>query len=218
MTMRDIAVYGAGAYGQEISCLIKKINDRQAEPIWNFIGFFDDNSLLCGKTNRYGTVLGGVDLLNGWSKDLDVVIAIANVPILKAIVEKLNNSNLSFPNIIDPDTHYLDKETVTMGKGNIVGEVSRFAPNVRLGNFNIIVNDCVFGHDDVIGDFNVFFPDVRLSGHVTCGDYNLFGVRSTVLQGLTVGSNVKIAAGSMLMNNAQDGFAYMGNPARKSKF
>jgi acetyltransferase-like isoleucine patch superfamily enzyme len=216
--MNNIAVFGAGAYGQEIYCLIRKINQCSEVPLWNFIGFFDDNDKLWNTTNHYGRILGGTDHLNNWTEPLDVAIAIANVAVLKKIVMQLDNPNLSYPNIIDPDTSYLDRDTVEMGKGNIVGEITRFAPNVRLGDFNIIVNDCVFGHDDIVGSFNVFFPDTRLSGHVTCGDANLFGVRSTVLQGLAVGNNVKLTAGSLLMNNAQDGFTYRGNPARKSRF
>lgn len=213
--MKDIAVFGAGAYGQEICCLIRKINSREKTPIWNFIGFFDDNEQLWDTKNHYGPILGGTACLNHWEKPLDVAIAIANVTILKKIVDKLDNPQLMFPNIIDPDTSYLDKETVVMGKGNIVGELTRFAPNVHFGDFNIVVNDGVFGHDDVIGNYNVFYPDARVSGHVICGDCNMFGVRSTVLQGLKIGNNVKLAAGCLLMNNAQDGFTYRGNPARK---
>lgn len=213
--MKDIAVYGAGAYGQEVSCLIKKINSRLEKPRWDFIGFFDDEESLWGKECRYGKILGGYDALVKWHQPLDVVIAIANVSILKTVPSKMDNLNLSYPNIIDPDTVYLDKETVIMGHGNIIGELSRIAPNVQIGNFNIIVNDCVFGHDDVIGDYNVFFPDSRLSGHVSCGDCNTFGVRSTVLQGVRIGNEVKLAPGCMLMNDTQDGFTYRGNPARK---
>lgn len=217
--MKDIVVFGAGAYGQEICCLIKKINARHVTPIWNFIGFIDDDKKLWGTTTRYGKILGGIECLIGWKEDLDVAISIANVGVLKKLVSRLeSNPRLSYPNIIDPDTHYLDKETVTMGIGNIVGEITRFAPNVTLGDFNIVVNDGVFGHDDEIGNFNVFFPDARLSGHVTCGDGNMFGVRTTVLQGITIGNNVKLAAGCLLMNDAQDGFTYRGNPARKSAF
>ena len=213
--MKDIAVFGAGAYGQEICCLIRKINSRQKDPDWNFIGFFDDNENLWNTSNHYGKIIGGTDTINAWGTPLDVAIAIANVNVLKKVVENMTNPNLSFPNIIDPDTSFLDKETFHAGKGNIVGEVTRFATNVTLGNFNIIVNDGVFGHDDIIGDYNVFYPAVRFSGCVSCGDCNLLGVRSTVLQGLKIGSHVKLAAGSLLMNNAQDGFTYRGNPARK---
>lgn len=214
--MKDIAVFGAGAYGQEICCLIKKINERSVSPRWNFVGFFDDDETLWGTSNRYGKIIGGTECLAGWEAELDVAISIANAAVLQKIVDKLVcNPRFAFPNIIDPDTHYLDKETVKMGKGNIVGEITRFAPNVTLGDFNIIVNDGVFGHDDTVGSFNVFFPAARLSGHVTVGDHNTFGVMTTVIQGFTVGSHVKFAPGTFLMSDAEDGFTYRGNPARK---
>jgi acetyltransferase-like isoleucine patch superfamily enzyme len=214
--MKDITVFGAGAYGQEICCLIHKINERSEAPIWNFIGFIDDDEKLWGTTNRYGKVLGGIDYLVGWKQELDVAISIANATVLQKIVGKLEtNPLLSFPNLIDPDNHYLDKETFSMGKGNIVGEITRFAPNITLGNFNIIVNDGVFGHDDKIGDFNVFFPAARLSGHVTVGNNNTFGVMTTVIQGFKIGNKCKFAPGTFVMGDTEDGFMYRGNPARK---
>ena len=42
--MKDIAFFGAGGFGREVACLIKRINEK--EPTWNFIGFFDDNEAL----------------------------------------------------------------------------------------------------------------------------------------------------------------------------
>ena len=42
--MKDIAIFGAGGFGREVACLIKRINEK--EPTWRFIGFFDDNEAL----------------------------------------------------------------------------------------------------------------------------------------------------------------------------
>lgn len=215
--MKDIAVFGAGSYGEEIACLIKKINQRisRISESWNFIGFFDDDESLWNIDRGYGKILGGLDALNSWATPLSVCIAIANVSVLKEIVGRITNSTLDFPNIIDPDTSFLDIDSVSLGIGNVIGEGCRLAPKVQIGNFNIIVNDSILGHDVCVGNYNVFYPAVRLSGHVTVGDCNLLGVRSTVLQGFSIGSNVKLASGSLLMNNAKDGFVYRGNPARK---
>jgi len=48
--MKDIAVYGGGSYGQEIACLIKKMNSNiKVDEEWNFIGFFDDATELNGR-------------------------------------------------------------------------------------------------------------------------------------------------------------------------
>ena len=213
--MKNIAIFGAGSYGEEIVCLIKKINSRQGKPIWNFIGFFDDNPELWGKNQGYGRILGGVDMINSWKDDLSIAVAIANAQVLELIVEKITNPKIQYPNIIDPDTSFLEKESFKIGKGNIIGEGCRFATKCTLGDFNIIVNDSIYGHDDKIGNFNVFFPAARLSGHVTVGDNNTFAVKTTVIQGYTIGNNVKFTPGTFLMSDTEDGCIYRGNPARK---
>ena len=39
--MKDIAIYGAGGFGREVACLLRRINEQA--PKWNLIGFFDDD-------------------------------------------------------------------------------------------------------------------------------------------------------------------------------
>ncbi len=217
--MKDIAIYGAGSYGQEIACLIRKLNSvtKVGDIIWDFIGFFDDDTTLWNKDTGYGKVIGGLDTLNSWNSSLSVVVAIANISVLHRIISRIENPLICFPNIIDPDTSFLDIASFSIGKGNIIGAGCRFSPKVSLGDFNIIVNDSVLGHDVSIGNFNVFFPEVRLSGYVSVGHNNMFGVRTVVLQGFKIGTGVRMASGSFLMNNAMDGYLYRGNPARKIK-
>ena len=38
--VKDIAIFGAGGFGREVACLLRKIN--AVEPTWNFVGFYDD--------------------------------------------------------------------------------------------------------------------------------------------------------------------------------
>lgn len=38
--------------------------------------FFDDDITLIGTQNEYGEVLGGIEELNGWNKELSIVITI----------------------------------------------------------------------------------------------------------------------------------------------
>lgn len=211
--MRNIAVFGAGAYGEEVYLLIEKIN--QVKPVWNFIGFFDDNYTQYGGYNTYGKILGGIHELNALQGELDVVIAIANSFVIRNILDRVSKEDVNYPNIIDPDTGYLDKSSFSIGKGNVIGNGCRFSPKVSIGDFNIIVNDSVFGHDVRIGSYNVFFPETRLSGKVVVGDFCLFGMRTAVYQGIKIPNRVKLSAGSILSINAREGFTYIGNPAKR---
>lgn len=212
--MKDIAIFGAGGFGREIACLINRINGKQ-EGKWNLIGFFDDDENLKDAWNEYGKVLGGMETLNQWEMPLNLVIAIGNPAILEEVVGKIQNANISFPNLIDPNVEFMDREHVEMGKGNVICMRSTISTKVKFGNFNLLNVAVGVGHDATLGDFNVVMPNVNISGGVTIGDANLFGVKSTVLQYLKVGDRVKIGASALLMRNAKSGNLYFGIPAEK---
>ena len=212
--MQEIAIFGAGGFGREIACLIKRINEQHPNT-WKLVGFFDDDEKIWGAWNEYGKVIGGMDALNQWDKPLDIVIAIGNPSVLELLVGKIQNKNISFPNLIDPNVEFMDKAHVEMGEGNVVCMRCTISTNVRFGNFNLLNVAVGVGHDASFGSYNVVMPNVNISGGVTVGDTNLFGVKSTVLQYLKVGNNVKIGACSLLMRNAKSDNLYFGIPAER---
>lgn len=210
--IKDIAIYGFGGFGREVACLINAINE--IKPSWNLIGYFDDGKTI-GDTNRYGSVLGGMDELNDWASPLCVVIAIATPTALSSIVAQINNDQIDFPNLLDPSISYSDKSTITIGKGNIIASRVGISCDVTIGDFNLINSRVGLGHDCVIGSFNSFGPSTRISGNSIVGNYNFFGVSSIVLQGLKIGDNTRIGAGSVIIRNTKDNHLYVGNPAKK---
>lgn len=214
--MKDIAIFGAGGFGKEVACLIRKINETQPDPVWNLIGFFDDNTSLKGKpVSHFGICLGGIDDLNAHTSELAVAIAIGNSVIVKKIHEKINNNKLIFPNLIHPNFYVADSKTFKIGKGNIIQGGCTVTCDVIIGDFNVLNSSVAIGHDVVIGDFNVFMPAVRVSGEVKIGSCNFYGVGSIILQQLKIGNNVRLAAGSVLMTKPKDGNLYLGIPAKK---
>lgn len=211
--MKDIAIYGAGGFGREIACLINHINRAEGRQ-WNLIGFFDDGKVP-GYETGYGKVIGGMAELNAYPRDLSVVIAIANPKTLRKLVDLIENPHVDFPNIIAPNVLFFDRESVTMGRGNVLTFGCRLSCNVSLGNFNLL-NGCVsFGHDVTVDNYNVMMPETRLSGEVKVGEMNLFGSRSFVVQQVKIGSRTTIAAGSFVLRKTKDDSLYMGNPAKK---
>lgn len=212
--MKEIAIFGAGGFGREIACLIKRIN-KQHPNTWNFIGFFDDDEGIWGAKNEYGVILGGEDKLNAWNKELALVITIGTPQVLHRIVEGITNPNIFYPNIIDPTVDFLDSDNVRMGKGNVICAKSFVSCNVEMGDFNLYNVGVGIGHDTCMGNYNVIMPNVNISGGVKIGDENMLGVKSTVLQYLKIGNRVKLGADSLLMKNAKDGLLYIGTPAKK---
>lgn len=211
--MKDIVVYGAGGFGREIACLIRTINERTPE--WNLIGFLDDNEALWGTSNEYGKVLGGADWLNQYSADLACAVAVGSPKAVQAIVGRIKNARISFPNLYAPTVTFLDKNSLRIGQGNIFCYGCFISCSVQIGDFNLFNGNTAIGHDACIGNCNVVMPASNISGGVTMGDCNFLGVQSVVLQYIKVGSNTRIGANSVVMRKTQDGFLYIGNPAKR---
>lgn len=214
--MKDIAIYGAGGFGKEVACLIRRING--VEPIWNLVGYFDDGKEAGTPVSHFGKVLGGIDALNSFDRELAVVMAIGNSNVVKKIYEGIHNDKVWFPNLIHPDFKVSDPKTFSIGRGNIIQGACVATCDVTIGDFNIFNGSVSLGHDVKVDSFNTLMPGTRISGDVRIGDSNFFGVGSIVIQQLRVGNHVKLGAGSVLMTKPKDGCLYMGIPAKKTEF
>ncbi len=212
--MRKIAIIGAGGFGQEVFCIWRDmLKNENVE--YDFIGFFDDNNDL--SSNLYGKVIGSVESLNQINYPLEVAIAIGNPQVLKIIKNKINNPNISFPNIIHPSVQLLDANTIKMGQGNILSLDVIFSCNCKVGNFNVFNTRATLGHDDNVGDFNVFSPNVQISGMVTIGNENFLGFNCGIIQKKNIGNKNVVGAGAILLRSIKDEGTYIGVPAVKMK-
>ena len=209
-TKRDIAIYGAGGFGREVLCLINAIN--QKEPIYNFIGFFDDGLPVGTVVSEY-KVIGGINELNYYNTPLSIAIAIGNPQKIESIVEKIRNEKIEFPNLIAPNVVIFDQSKIKFGKGNIVTFNCILSLDVKIGDFNILNCGVIVGHDISIGNYNVINPAVRISGAVDMGNSNFLGVNSIILQEKKIGNNTTVGANSVIMRHTKDNCLYVGNPA-----
>jgi sugar O-acyltransferase (sialic acid O-acetyltransferase NeuD family) len=208
--MKDIVIVGAGGFGREVAWLIEQIN--QKDPIWNLIGFVDDN-------NNEGQFINGLPVLGKveWllDKSIHVVIAIGD-PILKhALYEKIKESSNIYPSLIHPFVKI--SNTNRIGDGAIICEGSILTVNIKIGNHVIINLDCTIGHDVNIFDFCTVLPSVNISGHVNLNERVMVGTGAQILQGLNVGENSIVGAGSLVNRDLEKNVVAVGVPARVIK-
>jgi sugar O-acyltransferase (sialic acid O-acetyltransferase NeuD family) len=214
--MKDIAIYGAGGFGREVACLIQRINDADAD--WNLIGFFDDTKPIGTVVSHYGSVLGGIDQLNAWDRNISIVIAVGDPKSVLLIKNRIINNNVEFPNVVDPSFRIVDKESFTIGVGNVIQAGCSASCDVSIGDFNVLNGDVAIGHNVTIGDFNVIMPAVRISGNVNIAQRNLIGVGSIILQKIYIEEDVVLGSGAVLLTKPKNGNTYLGNPAKLFKF
>lgn len=210
--LKNIAIYGAGGFGREVSCLIEEIN--KVVPTWNFVGFFD-NRYKKGDVIDRGPIAGTIEDLNSITEPLSIVICNGQPEKREIMRNEITSNLVNFPNIVHPDTYFSDPKLFSMGCGNIITKDCNFSIAIKLGDFNVFNGDFSMGHDCTVGNYNSFMPSVRISGNVTINDYNYFGVSSTVIQGLKIGNNVRLGANSALIRNPKDNNLYIGVPAKK---
>lgn len=214
--MKDIAIYGAGGLGRELASLFGRIRTWQER--WNLIGFFDDGLTPGTQVGTFGRCLGGIDAVNAWEHDIDLVLCFGSPATLRTVYSRIHNSHISYPNMLLPDLWISDTSSFEMGQGNILLGHTEFTTNVHIGSFNLFNGGVVVGHDTRIGNFNVFMPGCKISGEVKIGDECTIGAMSFVHQQLTIPDKVTLSPLSALLSPPKTGHTYIGNPAKIFRF
>ena len=208
-----IAIYGAGSFAGEVFLLLKKIDQYSSS---NFLGFFDDQ-LEPGTEVRYGKVIGNTDLINNLTEPLAVIIAIGNGSSIQKIRSLISNPLISYPNIINPDTQFLDFDSFSVGNGNIIFGQSSISYDVKIGSFNVFNTVVCLGHHVKMASYNTLNPNVQVSGNVTIGELNMFGLNSAILPNKKLGNQNTVVPGAVITRNFSDNNFLAGNPAKNLK-
>lgn len=210
--MKDIVIIGAGGFGREVAWLIEEINKVNKE--WNILGFVDDNEQLQGKEVNGYEIVGDIEWLK--SQEINVVCAIGDPIAKKETINRLKDSNNSYPVLIHPSVIYSDR--VSFGEGSIICAANVITTDIRIGNHVIINLDCTIGHDATLGDYTTILPSVNISGFVVTGECVSVGTGSAVIQGVTIGEKTIIGAGAVVVKDLPANCTAVGSPAKAIKF
>ena len=129
-TVRNLVIIGAGDFGREVAALVKRINEASSSIRYSILGFIDDNEALMNKEIADIRVIGDTAWLNEYKDGkLYAVCAIGFGSTRKKVIEKVQNSNVVFPVLIDPAATFL-------GDVNI-GEVRTLIATLSLGDLEV---------------------------------------------------------------------------------
>ena len=211
---KNIVIIGAGGFGREVQWLIERINKAQGQT-WNLLGYVDDG-VAVGTLIDDLPVLGNLDYLINAETPLAVACAIGASNTRKKVIDRIiTNNNLMFPNLIDPSA--IGSERNKFGQGNIVCAGNIFTIDICMGDFNIVNLDCTIGHDARLGSFVTLYPSVNVSGCVTVENETELGTGSHVIQGIAIGTEAIIGAGSVVIRDIPAKCTAVGNPAKVIK-
>ena len=203
--MKNIVILGSGGLASEVTGMIKRHN------IINYFieGYLDDRGcdafLVNQKKYKYeGRYLGKVSDYK-YDDQLLYVIAVGDPLVRKEIFHQTELPSTNFPNIIDSSA--IIDDINNLGNGNIISAFCIVGFNAVIGDFNTLTAYTAISHDSVLGDFN-FLSSAIICGNSNIGDQNLFGVGSSVIPGIRVGSRNRVQAGMVVDKNLSSDRTY----------
>ncbi len=197
--MRDLFIVGAGGFGREAVWTIERINKAAQQPIWNVIGFADDDPAKASGNFEGYPMLGSVEKASRDFPGASVFIAIGDNSVRRAIYAKLRGHD--FPALIDPSAQV--SPTTEFRHGTYIAVEAVVSVGTEIGKFVIINARAGVGHDSKVGDFANIAPGVSLSGHTTIGEDVMMGTNSCTAPGMKVGDRATVACGTPVLKDVE---------------
>lgn len=156
-------------------------------------------------------------------KDMPFSIGIGDPSLRKKIHEKFAGI-LSFENLVHPSATFgrNQRKILDEAEGVIVCAGARFSNNIKIGNFSIYNFNSTISHDVIIGDYVTISPGVAVLGNVEIKQGSWIGAGVIINQGnnilkTTIGENVVIGSGGVVLNSCESNGTYAGVPVRRVK-
>lgn len=202
-----LGVYGASGLGREVNIVARKINS--IEHRWEKIVYIDDNETI---NNVLGVPSYTFEKARSLFPYLEVSIAIGEPITREKVYNKVKENGVKLATLIHPGV-YIDENSI-IGEGVTICEGVTITSCVVLENNVYVQPHAVIGHDIHIGKHSVIGSNVEIGGANIIGERVFIGFMVGTLQGLTIGDDVEISAGSIVFRDIEPGMIVMGNPAR----
>lgn len=201
--MIKVIFIGSGAVAAEVCSYINDLNELKNQQI-EIVGFLDDSQENYNN-NEKKYMLGSPYLgkINDWnfSNEFHYIFGFANLKARTSLINKLDLLCINWLTIIHPSVQI--SKTAIIENGTIIYPYCVIGPNVKIGRFNLITSFSFVSHDCILGENN-FLSTSGLAGNVKIGDNNFFGIRSTVLPSILIGSDNTIQAGMTIDKDITD--------------
>ena len=190
--MRDIFIVGAGGFGREAVWVVERINKAAQQPLWNVIGFADDDPAKASGNFEGYPLLGSVEKASHDNPGASVFIAVATAATRRKIYARLRGHD--FPALIDPSAQV--SPTTEFRHGTLISVGAVVSVGTDIGKFAIISSRTGVGHDATVGDFCNLAPGVTVAEHARVGNDVAMGVNSCVAHGVTVPDGTVVPCGA----------------------
>jgi tetrahydrodipicolinate N-succinyltransferase len=210
--MKDIIIVCAGSTAQEVYSVIDVINrdalEKGKEPVYNILGFIDDNPNAVLADFVKAPILGTI---SDWQPQGNELYAMGNSsPKAKErIVSVLKPRGCKFETIIAPYARV--KPYVEVGEGCVITAFN-INNGAKIGDF-VNIQGSMIGGQTIIDDFSTTLGFANVA-QAKVGKRVYIGSHAVVL-GVTVEDDAFVCVGSIVVRKVKAGTKVFGNPARR---
>ena len=193
-----LAIIGAGGHGKVIAEVALRVGYIVQDII-----FFDDNP-----NNSFPYNVLTLDSLDSFtSTSFDFIVGIGDNKIREKKFYYLKSLGFNSVSLIDPSA--VVSSSATVDEGVIIMPNVTINANATIG-LNVILNtSSVIEHDVKIANSVHVAPGAVCTGGVQVGTQSLIGANATILPYTNIGSNVVVAAGSVVTKHIHDDSIYI---------
>jgi len=212
--LKDLVIIGAGGFAREVAWLVEEIN--QEKNSWNLVGFIDEDQEKQGQILNGYPVLGSFAALEKLPLSTLAICAVGNPSDKQRLVEKAKVLGRKFAALIHPGISL--SSTVIAGEGVIISKGCILTTNISIGDHVGINPGCGIGHDTVLKSYCTLMWHVNIAGKAVVGEGCALGTKTTVLQGISIGSWSTAGAGAVVTKDIPAHCTAVGMPAKPIKF
>jgi sugar O-acyltransferase (sialic acid O-acetyltransferase NeuD family) len=210
--VRELLLVGAGGLAREAAEAVHAVN--AVRPVWDLLGFLDDDP------EKHGSTIGGVRVLDGVDAVHDHPSALLllcpgrpdNYVTRRLLTGRLGLGDDRYATIIHPSASV--GISCEVGAGSLLLAHVDLTADVVVGRHVVVMPQAVLTHDVRIDDWVTLASGVRLGGgcHVEEGAY--VGSGACVREGITVGEWALVGMGAVVTRDVPAERLWYGTPAR----
>ena len=205
--MKNLLLVGAGAGSREVLLMINRIN--QQSPLWNVLGFLDEDP------EKIGTKIDGYPVYGpeytDFGEDVHGASGIMNSSLRNNMLEKyIEKRGYGLPVLIAPDV--IVPDDFAAGPGTIIMPSTTISFDVQLGKGVFVLWGSALGHHLRVGEYATILSFATITGHCKVGARTTIGARATLSVNVTVGQDSLIGVGTTVLNNVGDGKRLLALP------
>ena len=200
-----LLILGAGGHGMVVADIARSMRFEQ-------ICFLDDRWPGLSHVLKWPVVGKFKDLHAVVQPSDQVFAAVGDNAARLALHRGLITQGLNIPVLKHP-TSVVSDDT-QLGPGSVVMPLVAINLSAVIGEAVILNTSCSVDHDNIIEDGVHISPGVHLAGNVSVGSCSWIGIGSSIREGITIGPDCMIGAGSVVVRDVPPASKVAGNPAR----